>query len=63
MKIIWRDTDLKTHEIDLTNAVDVKIDGVALALNEGKGIRISTSNPIKVRPMASNTIIVSEDEY
>ena len=51
MKIIWRDTDLKTHEVDLTNAVDVKIDGVALSLNEGKGIRVSTHNRILVMPM------------
>lgn len=62
MTIIWRDTDLKTHEIDLKNAVDVKIDGVALALSDGKGIRISTHNQIKVKPMAANAIIVCEED-
>lgn len=60
MKIIWRDTDLKTHEVDLTNAVDVKIDGVALSLNEGKGIRVSTDNRILVMPMASNAVMIKE---
>jgi hypothetical protein len=62
MKIIWRDTDLKTHEIDLSNAVDVKIDGVALSINNGKGVRISTDNRIKILPIAANAIEVSEED-
>ena len=62
MKIIWRDTDLKKHTIDLTNAVDVKIDGVAVTLNEGKGIRVSTNNRILVMPMALNVVIIKEAE-
>lgn len=61
MKIIWRDTDLKTHEIDLTNAVDVKIDGVALSVNKTRGVRISTNNRIRVSPLAANAIEVSEE--
>tara|TARA_R100001530_G_C4268901_1_gene142579 strand:+ start:96 stop:287 length:192 start_codon:yes stop_codon:yes gene_type:complete len=62
MKIIWRDTELKTHTIDLTNAVDVKIDGVAVTLNEGKGIRVSTDNRIVVMPMAANTVMIKESK-
>jgi hypothetical protein len=62
MKIIWRDTELKTHTIDLTNAVDVKIDGVAVTLNEGKGIRVSTDNRIVVMPMAANAVMIKESE-
>ena len=62
MKIIWRDTNLKTHTIDLTNAVDIKIDGVAVTLNEGKGIRVSTDNRILVMPMASNAVMIKEAE-
>lgn len=58
MKIIWRDTDLKKHEIELTNAVDVKIDGIAFSLNGGNGIRIHTDDPISVFPVASNAIVV-----
>ena len=60
MKIIWRDTDLKTHTIDLTNAVDVKIDGVSVSLNESKGIRVSTDNRILVMPMAANAVMIKE---
>lgn len=60
MKIIWRDTDLKKHEMDLTNAVDVKIDGVAFSLNDGKGIRIHTDNTLCVFPIASNAIVIKE---
>ena len=62
MNIIWRDTDLKTHEIDLSNAVDVKIDGVALSLNGARGVRISTDNRIKILPIAANAIEVSEED-
>ena len=62
MKIIWRDTNLKTHTIDLTNAVDVKIDGVAVTLNEGNGIRVSTDNRIVVMPMAANAVMIKESE-
>ena len=62
MKITWRDTNLKTHTIDLTNAVDIKIDGVAVTLNEGKGIRVSTDNRILVMPMASNAVMIKEAE-
>ena len=60
MKIIWRDKDLKTHTIDLTNAVDVKIDGVSVSLNESKGIRVSTDNRILVMPMAANAVMIKE---
>ncbi len=62
MKIIWRDTELTTHTIDLTNAVDVKIDGVAVTLNEGKGIRVSTNNKIIIMPMAANAVMIKESE-
>lgn len=62
MKIIWRDTDLKTHTIDLTNAVDVKIDDVSIALNEGKGIRVITDNKIVVIPVAANAVIIKESK-
>ena len=62
MKIIWRDTKLKTHTIDLTNSVDVKIDGVAVTLNEGKGIRVSTDNRIVVMPIAANAVMIKESE-
>ena len=62
MKIIWRDTDLKTHTIDLTNAVDVKIDGVSIALNKGKGIRVITDNKIVIIPVAANAVMIKESE-
>ena len=62
MKIIWRDTELKTHKIDLTNAVDVKIDGLAVTLNEGKGIRVSTDNRIVVMPVAANAVMIKESK-
>ena len=60
MKIIWRDTDLKKHEIDLTNAVDVKIDGVAVSLNNSEGIRIHTDNPLQIHPIAVNYVVIKE---
>jgi len=61
MKIIWRDTDLKTHEIDLTNAVDVKINGISISLSGDKAIRISTDSTLKVMPLAANAIVIQED--
>lgn len=60
MKIIWRDADLETHTIDLTNAVDVKINGVSVSLNEGKGIKVSADNRIVVMPIASNAVMIRE---
>ena len=63
MTIVWRDTDLKTHEINLENAVDVKIDGLRLSEFESKGLLITTDNQINVSPLAANSIIVSEKTF
>lgn len=62
MKIIWRDTELKTHEIDLTNAVDMKIDGITISLINGEGIRINTDNILKIIPVANNAVLIKENE-
>ena len=62
MKIIWIDIELNTHEIDLTNAVDVKIDGMSISLNGGDGIRIGCDNPLKIIPIASNAVLIKEDK-
>ncbi len=60
MKIIWKDTDLKTHTIELTHAVDIKIHGVSVSLNGSKGIRVSTDNRILVMPVAANVVMIEE---
>ncbi len=59
MKITWRDTELKTHEVDLSNAVDVKINGFRITENrEEHAIQISVDQQIVVEPRASNMILI-----
>jgi len=62
MKIIWRDTDLTKHEINLTNAVDVKIDGIAIQLSSKGGIKIQSDEQLQVLPIASNCVHVKEKD-
>ncbi len=59
MIIVWRDTDLKRHEIDLTDAVDVKIKGFAITEYEDC-ISVSSYGSITVAPVAANRVNISE---
>lgn len=60
MKIIWRDTSLESHEIDLTNAVDVKINGIAISI-DNEYLDIRTNHNLVVKPSAANSIKVKEE--
>lgn len=62
MKIIWRDTNLKQHEIDLKDAVDVRINGIDISVPYDNSIRIKTINSgIITKPLSVNCIDVYED--
>ena len=59
MEIIWRDVNLKSHKIDLSQAVDVKINGLDLNLDRFKkneGLLIKGHDRIIVIPVASNAV-------
>lgn len=59
MKIIWRDLELNEHEIDLTEAIDVKINGIGVGVKSlEKGIIISVENNISVMPQSTNVVII-----
>jgi hypothetical protein len=58
MVIIWRDTNLREHRIDLTNAVDVKIGDIGITLEGVNSLRVHTDGPIRVLPVASNAITI-----
>jgi len=50
---------LQSEKIELTNAIDIKINGIKI--NErGEGIYLSVESNIVVIPMASNKIIVTD---
>ena len=63
MNIIWRDVDLKTHEINLKNAVDVKINGMQITAVRDGAIQVSCEYSIIINPMSSNTIHVTHEEF
>lgn len=59
MEIIWRDVNLKSHKIDLSQAVDVKINGLDLNLDrfeKNEGLLIKGHDRIIVMPVASNAV-------
>jgi len=60
MKIKYRDTDLNTKEIDLTNAVDVEINGIKITVRD-EYLQLSVDNQIAIHPIASNTIKVKSN--
>ncbi len=61
MKIVWVDSVLKEHTIDLSGAVEVKINGISLSVaGNGLGVRTNDSK-IKITPVASNSVTVSAD--
>lgn len=63
MKIIWKDTDLTKHVIELTDAVNVQIEGVNIEViedNEVSGILLRTESSIVVEPLACNVVAVKE---
>ena len=62
MEIIWRDIDLKDHIVNLKNAVDVKINGIAISLDKSNGLVLSANNRILIIPTASNTVIIKQAE-
>jgi hypothetical protein len=63
MRIIWTDTNLKKHELDLSKAVSVKIDAVSLSkISADGGITVTTDDVILIKPLASNTVFIFNKE-
>lgn len=62
MKIIWQDTDLKRHTIDLSKAVYVGINGIKIS-DHSKGVRISGNESINIQPIAANVVVITEKEF
>jgi hypothetical protein len=57
MNIIWMDSKLQRHVIDLSDAVDVKINGIRIGISSsGKGLQISAERYLIINPKASNVI-------
>jgi hypothetical protein len=62
MTIIWMDTNLKKHLIDLPDSVDIKINGIRITDNEGEGLKISVDRAIVVKPISGNAILILGEE-
>ena len=64
MIVHWRDTDFKTHEIDLSHAVDIEVNGIKINSNgdDGNdGIKVSASHEgIAVIPQYANCVIIKK---
>jgi hypothetical protein len=59
MEIIWRDVNLKSHKIDLSQAVDIKINGLIINLDrfeKNKSLIITGDCEIILMPVASNAV-------
>lgn len=61
MKIVYRDTDLKTHVVELKNAVDVQINGIKITDSKKPNeIKVHSNEFISVEPHASNSVIIKK---
>lgn len=62
MRIQWKDTDLKTHEVDLSRAVLVRINGIAISTEKGdpNSITIRTDGPLQITTKHGNCISITD---
>lgn len=61
MKITYQTVDLERKEIDLKNCVNLRINGIQIK-EQGKGIVVSTDEKISIRPNASNSITINNND-
>jgi hypothetical protein len=62
MKITYQDLNLKTIEIELKDAINLKINGIQIK-EVHAGLLISTEQQIEVYPKASNAVVVKKGEF
>ena len=55
MLITYKTVDLKEETVDLTNAIDVQINGINITETE-EGIRVAVEREIVIKGQASNAV-------
>lgn len=60
MIITWTDTNMDKHEIDLSKAVVVEVNGISLSSNKDGSLSINTKNAIEIKPSVQNSITVKD---